>query len=99
MEGFERRQGACQRGFEPIAATVSAELCSNTQAASVPWRKAVAFLPRSGSASISVQIVLVKRDQAGAEQFDAGAAIHGPFEHLQSIDLPLCLSAAPRQLW
>ena len=26
---------------------------------------------------------------------DAGAAIHGTFEHLQSVDLALCLSIAP----
>jgi hypothetical protein len=36
------------------------------------------------------------RGYPGAEQFDAGATIHGPFERLQSIDLAFRLSTTPR---
>ena len=32
---------------------------------------------------------------AGPQQFDAGAAIHGPLEGFQSIDLSLCLAVTP----
>src|ERR1019366_7806150 len=45
---------------------------------------------------------LVKRDQPGAKQFNAGAAIHGPFKCLQPIDLSfrlsICGRPAPRKL-
>ena len=34
-----------------------------------------------------MQIILIKRNHPGAEQFDAGAAIHGPLDCFQSIDL------------
>jgi hypothetical protein len=48
-----------------------------------------------GSVSHLVQTILIKRYHPGAEQFDAGAAIHSPLDGFQSIDLALRLSVAP----
>ena len=48
-----------------------------------------------GSVSLLVQIDLIKRNHPGAEQFDAGAAIHCPLDRFQSIDLTLRLPIAP----
>jgi len=42
-----------------------------------------------------VQIILIKRNHPGAEQFDAGTAILGPLDCFQSIDLALRLPIAP----
>ena len=50
---------------------------------------------RAGSVSLLVQIDLIKRNHPGAEQFDAGAAIHCPLDRFQSIDLILRLPIAP----
>jgi hypothetical protein len=44
-----------------------------------------------GSVSLLVQIDLIRRNHPGAEQFDAGAAIHCPLDRFQSIDLTLRL--------
>jgi hypothetical protein len=49
----------------------------------------------TGFISLLVQIDLIKRNHPGAEQFDAGAAIHGPLDRFQSIDLTLRLPIAP----
>ena len=48
-----------------------------------------------GSVSLLVQIDLLKGNHPRAKHFDAGAAIHSPFENLQSIDLALRLPTAP----
>jgi len=39
--------------------------------------------------------MLIKRNHPGAEQFNVGAAIHGPLNCFQSIDLALGLPTAP----
>ena len=56
------------------------------------WNDSATIL---GSASISVQIKLLQRNHPGAEKFNSGAAIHGPFDCFQSIDLALGLTIAP----
>ena len=62
----------------------------------VVFRPAVKGLRQHfGSASISVQIMLIKRNHPGAEQFNAGAAVHGPLDCFQSIYLALGLPTAP----
>ena len=40
--------------------------------------------------------MLIKRNHPGAEQFNVGAAVHGPLDCFQSIDLALGLPTAPR---
>jgi hypothetical protein len=39
--------------------------------------------------------MLIKRNHPGAEQFNVGAAVHGPLDCFQSIDLALGLPTAP----
>jgi hypothetical protein len=51
--------------------------------------------PRPGSASLSVHGRRFKRQHPRSLQFDAGAAVHGPLEGLQPVDLTFGLSAAP----
>jgi hypothetical protein len=38
----------------------------------------------------------LQREHACAEQVDAGAPIHGPFQHFQPVDLAFSLTTAPR---
>jgi len=38
----------------------------------------------------------VEGKHSGAQQFDAGAAVHRSLERLEPIDLPLCLTVTPR---
>jgi hypothetical protein len=49
----------------------------------------------NGSASLSVHGRRFKRQHPRSQQFDAGAAVHGPLEGLQPVDLTFGLSAAP----
>jgi hypothetical protein len=49
----------------------------------------------AGSSSICVLLGWANGQHAGPQQFDAGAAVHGPFEGFQTIDLPLCLAVTP----
>ncbi len=37
-----------------------------------------------------------KRQHPCTQEFDAGAAVHGPLERLEAVDLSLCLAVAPR---
>jgi hypothetical protein len=43
-----------------------------------------------------MQVAILKGKHPCSKQFDAGAAIHRPLERLQSIDMPLGPSIAPR---
>jgi hypothetical protein len=50
---------------------------------------------KCGSASISVQTLALQWHHPGAEQINAGAAIHSPLERLQPVDLSFRLTVAP----
>lgn len=52
-------------------------------------------LSEGGSASIPVQISSLQREHPSANQFNAGATMHGALERLQSVDLTLRLPITP----